>query len=115
MEKGTMILQAEDGKQEIGPGQAILLAQLPPNSANNSSNSSSNKEDDDDDEAAYVPCTIFDLANCTAAQIAGMGAVITAAGYGIYHFSNNALNKADSNNVLIPVDTTPGTPASPNQ
>jgi hypothetical protein len=106
MDQGTMVIQTDEGIQEVKSGQAILLAQLPPGQQNNTKN-----DDDDDKGAAVPPCTFFDLTCKTPAELVAVSAGAGTVGFAGYLFYNNVLD--DDDNSLL--DNKTRSVASPNQ
>ncbi len=101
MEKGTMIVQTDEGTKSVGPGQAILLAMadVPDNN------------DNADDKAVAATCPFFSWECKTSAQKLGIigGGAAAALGVGLLVYWDASLDDDQIVNIFMPNDT-PGSP-----
>lgn len=111
METGTMILETDEGTKSVGPGQAIVLAQLPKETV-------ADNRDGKDDKAAAAACPFFSWECKTAAQqltIIGAGAGAFAAGLIVYLDSQSDDDKTVNINQPAEPAVPPPPTASPNR
>lgn len=111
MDTGTMILDTDEGTKTVGPGQAIILAQLPKDTM-------AGNKGRKDDKAAAALCPFFSWECKTGAQqltIIGAGAAAFTAGLIVYLDSQSDDDKTVNINLPAEPVVPPPPTASPNR
>lgn len=112
MERGSMIVQTDEGSQTVNAGQSILLAQAEVPSNNNTPPPAKKEEDDDDRKGGFLWWSSLGATEQVGVVVVGVAAV----GAGAYVASEIINDDAPTTNVAPPLpEPPPQQPASPNR
>lgn len=112
MERGSMIVQTDEGSQTVNAGQSILLAQADVPSNNNTPPPAKKEEDDDDDKGGFLWWSSLG----TMEQIGIVAVGVAAGAFAVAEITDDDDDPAT--NVApppLPEEPRPPRPPSPNQ